>query len=488
MNAAAITLQRMLEVENDASIAEFVCPDTGIALWTQVRIVFFVAMMSDLLYGAPVTGRAHNRSQPARAAATMARSVGRNLRFRLTGRCRAKVCIMGNGIADEWNGKAWHNRLSDHFALAQGDESLVVADHFEWRWAYPRANERTMLHAPQQALHAIADKLAVRDRHRKRAALLIDIVCRRAEKALGWTPGPRRRQAMIDRLAAKSAGLGFKLRNYAAMLAAVEPKVLLVDAACYGPAACLIAAARRNGIVTAEYQHGSISGGHVAYNFGPALLNDAAFTSTLPEHFLSYGTWWSEQINAPVRHWTVGNPHRTAKLAQAVGDAGPQDDILILSDGIDFPRYLALAQELAPTAKRLGLTIRLRPHPLERTLVEASYGVAIGNVTIDRERDLYASIRRAHAVVSEVSTGLFEAAGVARKLFLWDTPKARFGFPSHPFESFSSAPMLLDQLQCPNSGALKTDGSEAIWASGWRQRYAGFLQAQNALDVMGAPG
>ena len=51
-----------------------------------------------------------------------------------------------------------------------------------------------------------------------------------------------------------------------------------------------------------------------------------------------------------------------------------KDTVLVLSDGIDFPLYLALAQGIAPAARSLGWRVVLRPHPLERTAVAAQYG------------------------------------------------------------------------------------------------------------------
>ncbi len=474
-----ITLGQMLAVEDEPALQDFVCAETGISLWTQIRIVYLEAMMSDLLYAGTLTGRARTSAAPVRAMTTLARSVARNGRFALTGADRADICILGNGIADEWHGDRWFNRLTDHFAQASPAHSLVIADQYDWRWAFPRQHERTLLHAPRQAWQVAVGRAMVRSHHRERARQLIDLVDARALGALGWSPGASRRQDMIERLARKSAALPYKLSGYDAMLARIAPRVLMVDAACYGPAAPLIAAARRRGIATAEYQHGSISGGHIAYNFAPARLADAAFMSTLPEYFLSYGSWWSAQVNAPVRHCIVGNPHRSTKLEAEPASRDRQDGVLILSDGIDFDRYLNLARQLQPAASADGLRVRLRPHPLERAQVRERHGAQVDGIDIDTTPDLYASLRHAQAVVSEVSTGLFEAVGIVPRLYLWDTPKARFSFPSHPFESFRTAGELVERLRQPGSGSLRAQGSEAIWAEGWQRRYAEFLDARH---------
>ena len=473
-----VTLGQMLAIEDDPALQDFVCADTGISLWTQIRIVYLEAMMSDLLYDGTLTGRAQTRAAPLRAAATLLKSVARNAKFALAGSDRADVCILGNGIADEWHGDRWFNRLTDHFAQADAARSLVIADQYDWRWAFPRQHRRTLLHAPRQAWHVAVGRAAVRPHHRNRARQLVDLVGERAGQALGWSPGEARRQDLIERLARKSASLPFRLRGYDAMLARIAPRVLMVDAACYGPAAPLIAAAKRRGIATVEYQHGSISGGHIAYNFAPARLADQAFLSTLPDYFLSYGSWWSAQVNAPLRHCVIGNPHRSAKLASGQATPETQDSVLILSDGIDFDRYLELARGLQAAASAEGLRIRLRPHPLERARVRERHGVSIDGIGIDTAPDLYASLRQAQVLVSEVSTGLFEAVGIVPRLYLWETPKARFSFPTHPFDAFTTADELAQLLGRPGSGALRAHGSDAIWADGWQRRYAEFLDAR----------
>ena len=62
-----------------------------------------------------------------------------------------------------------------------------------------------------------------------------------------------------------------------------------------------------------------------------------------------------------------------------------------------------------------------RPHPLERSRVFAlPAGVAQGFKSTD-EPDIYPSLARAEVVVAEVSTGLFEAVGLTRRIFVWNT-------------------------------------------------------------------
>lgn len=481
MATPQFTLAQLLETENDPALLGFTCTQTGILLWPHVRTVFIRMAMSDLLYGTPLDGSVSKGVPASRAFATMGRSLLHNAGMRLSGRVPAEICFLTSGIGNQALDGKLLNRLSDHFALARPEQSLTVEDHFHWRWPGPRQNRRVILHAPLQARNALASRAALRGAHRLQAARLVELVSARSSALLGWRPGPQREQVLADMLARKIAGMPGQLRSYQAMLARIKPTLLFMLGACYGPSATLIRAAREQGVITAEYQHGTIAPGHDGYNFGAALVASPAYRASLPDHFLSYGSWWNDRINAPVAMTAVGNPHRQYRLERLAGSAAvtAKDAILILADGTEFALYVALARQLARAAARQGLRVVIRPHPLERVIVAEKYGQSLDkDIAIDQNDDLYSSVLGAHAVVSELSTGLFEAAGVAEKLFMWDTPKARFCFPALPFESFRCAEELLGLLGNDRAGRLPQAVSEAMWAQPWQRNYADFLAAR----------
>ena len=295
------SLQEMLVVEDDSDILKFQCARTGLLLWPQVRVAFFRMVMSDLFYGVQLTGKTSAKVSAARALMTLARSMAHNLRCQLTGGSRASICLMGDGVANQWITDRWFNRLTDHFVSICPGDTLVVEDHFEWRWPFPRNNNRVMFHAPLQAINTIEGSLRVRAHHRQQARRMLNLVSQRARHYLRWEPGQERLECLVEMLARKTASMPSQYAAYTALLKRIQPRLLMVGAACYGPGASLIAAARSQGIVTAEYQHGAVSAGHDAYNFAPAIRDSQEYRRTLPEYFLGYGRWWNEQINAPVK-------------------------------------------------------------------------------------------------------------------------------------------------------------------------------------------
>lgn len=482
----AISLAELLLVEDDPAVLDFCCSETGIVLWTSVRTVFLRMAMSDFLYGTPLDGSVSKGVSTRRAMTTLSRSVLHNIGLSLTGQIRADVCLMSSGVGNQSVDGKLLNRLSDHFALARSSQTITVEEHFQWIWPEPRHNGRVLMHAPLQTMNAVSAKLSVRDVHVRQATRLIEFVSQRAARFLNWRPGFARENLLIAMLAKKIAGMAIQTRNYETMFHRIRPKVVLTLAGCYGPAAALITVAKSMGIITAEYQHGTISSGHDGYNFSPTLRDSSALRSTLPEHFLSYGAWWNDRINAPVNMHTIGNPNRDFRLAQLARSAAmmqSKDQILVLSDGTEFGVYLDLARKLEPGATRKGLKVVIRPHPLERSVAASINAAEYGNVMVDSKDDLYMSLVSAHAVVSELSTGLFEAVGLAEKLFVWDTPKARFGFPTFPFQPFGSAAELTQLLEDDSVGRLPLSQADAIWAPGWQKNYEDFLRSCAGLQA-----
>jgi hypothetical protein len=253
---------------------------------------------------------------------------------------------------------------------------------------------------------------------------------------------------------------------------------LIKEEACYGGAddTSAMLAARHLGIVTAEYQHGAISAGHDAYNFAPAVSRSEAYRAILPDYFLAYGQWWSDQINAPVDKVATGNPHRTESVAAIHGAGKQEGQVLVLGDGIETDRYLDLCQSIS-AASRSSHRVVFRPHPLERAVVHARFpGGSVGAVRIDAHQDIYSAFREAEVVVSEVSTGLFEAIGLVPRIFIWDTPKAQFSYRNHFFQRFSTPMELVELLSDEGAGRVTTDRIDGIWAPRWRDNYRGFIE------------
>ncbi len=466
------SLRDLLVIEDDLEFLAFRCPETGILAWPYTRLVFIRMMMSDLLYQSPMPiGRP---VPPLRAAMTLTRSLAHNAALRLSGRSSANICMMSSGARVTMSDGKWFNRLSDHFAGLRMNETIVVENQFEWQWPFPRFAHRVLLDAPNRVRNAILGRLQVRSTHVRLARQVIGLAADRAKRHLNWTIGPQREALLITMLARRLAAMPHEYAAYSSLLQRIGPRLLIKESACYGPHASLIAAARAQDIVVAENQHGTISVGHGAYNLAPTLAASPEYRACLPDHLLSFGSYWTDQINVPVNPVAIGSPERDENLRR-IDTTTTKDTILVLGDGIETELYLNLARSLKARLMGKRFRVMFRPHPLERSRIRTMSQAGQVDVELDPHDGIYAAFAEAYAVISEVSTGLFEAIGLADRIFVWDTPKSRFAFASHPFGSFATGDELAEFLIEGKAGIVDTTSSRRVWAPDWRANYNRFV-------------
>lgn len=468
-----ITMPELLSVEDDDSLLEFRCESSGIPLWPGIRNIFLRSMMADLVFGSNLveTRRGRNfRSGPLRALTSVGKAAAHNAVRRNALRGELLVTTSGAGLI--LKDGLWFNRLSDYFALSMPDRTVALEDLFKWQWQFPRRNERVLFRTPVALGIYATGRCSVRAHHRRISSDLVRLVRQRAKAQLGWELGHRRERFLVGVLSRFAAGIPVAQRMYRKLLTQVGAKVLLKEMGCYGSSAVFNATARDMGVGTAEYQHGVISQGHDAYNLAPALARSEEYKKTLPQYLLSYGKWWGSQVNVPVEEVVIGNPHRSETVSGRVRAVADNCDILILGDGLRTDFYLTFACALL---RRLGgrrYRVVFRPHPLERETLREFRNC---QCAIDLRSDIYESFSSAHVVVSEVSSGLFEAVGLVERIFVFDTPRSRFSLPAHPFASFVDAEDLVEKLNDNSAGAVGNAESSQIWAPGWETNYHSFV-------------
>lgn len=474
-----ITLSDVLRVEDAAEVLAFRCPDTGIPLWTAIRAVYLRLIIGELLYGAPIvdTGGVLGSRSRLKTVATIARAFAHNGVQRIALRGQYPVVLIASGARlIQVDGK-YFNCLSEYFAGAAPDRTFPIEDMFNFRWPFPRRHPRMLLQTPLRVSGQMRARLRAK-RFRAPARALVALVSQRAFDLLGWHVGEERRQWLETMCANGAASFLPRYQAYHAIFRRTGARLLLKEEACYGGPdnASAILAARDMGMVTAEFQHGAITAGHDAYNFAPALLADPACRKILPDHLLMYGNWWGGNVNAPVHKVAIGNPHRSETIDFSVPLDAPRRQLLVLGDGIETHLYLELSERLADALEG-EVEVVFRPHPRERAAILArNPGGLIGGVRIDGNQDIFMSFQHACAVVSEASTGLFDAIGLVPRIYIWDTPKARFTFPHHQFQSFVDANDLLAMVRDPGAGRISEAHSADVWAPHWQQNYLDFLE------------
>lgn len=463
------TLSDLLVIEADPKLLGYVCPVSGVPYWQLIRTHLLRVIMSDKYYAQPIVPSSAVAAPKSLMLNTAVRSLVNNMRV---GFPKAPVTVMATAVGMIQSDGRWMNRLADHFVQANPSATLLVEDQFQWNWRAPRVVSPIRYHMPLQATAVLRSRLAPRAEFREMARSLLAIAAKRAEDLLGYILDGERLSLLERRLAARASELPHLYAAYIGMLKRLGTKILLKEEACYGGGAAVMAAANHLDIVTAEYQHGLISRGHDAYNFSLDVLDLPALRHCLPRYVLTYGDWWNQQMCLPVERVTVGNPHRSYVLEGLEPEGSRRDVVLFLGDGLDTAASLKMAATLAKTISPVGLRLIFRPHPLERQQISK---MAIAEtIAIDQVPDISTSMAGVVAVIGETSTGLFEAAGLAKRVFVWDTPKSRFALGEHLFETFETAEELTAKLGQPSS--RPSSAADELWAPNWRMNYARFLR------------
>lgn len=476
-----ITLQDILQIEDSVDIAAICCPDTGIPLWTTVRCVVLRLIMGDLLYGVPISsgGAALGAGSRLRQGAMILRAFMHNNLNRNAMIRQHQVVLMATGARLVERDAKFFNGLSDYFVSAFPKDTLAIEDLFGSQWPFPRHNNKVIFQTPLRVEGVFRGRLRL-EQYREPTRALVELISDRAKEILGWDLGIERRHSLERTCLHSSASLLPRYLKYLMIFKRMEARVLLKEEACYGGAdnASAMIAAKDLGMVTAEYQHGAISAGHDAYNFAPTISSDPRFKKILPDYLLTYGTWWGERVNVPVEKIAIGNPHRTESVIVSLPTALHSRKILILGDGIDTTVYLDLCERLCNLLKG-HFDVVFRPHPLERSGVWARNPSGfVGQASLDTHQDIFSSFRDAGVVISEVSTGLFDAIGLVPRVFIWDTPKARFSFPEHPFQRFNDADHLARLVQDETLGRVSIRDINRIWEPNWKTNYLSFIEKQ----------
>jgi hypothetical protein len=213
-----------------------------------------------------------------------------------------------------------------------------------------------------------------------------------------------------------------------------KPKLLILEDAHYlGENAFILYAAKKNGVVTAEFQHGYVGKSHFAYNFDESLY--PILKEILPTYFFTFGAYWNKKIRTPANKIVIGNTHLTENAKQFSKIALKQEklNLLIVSVGYHSKEILELCHTFLNGKISSIYNIILRPHPRERASFEVRYKSVLENgVILDINDDLYQTLKDVSIVVSpDFSTVLYEAMLFTKKIFLLNTNRTKL-YDSNP--------------------------------------------------------
>jgi hypothetical protein len=364
----------------------------------------------------------------------------------------------------------WFDRINDYFALEYDDRTLVIDAAYRGRYAHPRVPKHVRCGDGFSLLAAARSRLA-------RPSAGDEATVGRLQAFLERHFPVRLDDRYYARLRAGLLGLGRRLPFlhdlYNRFFERVRPRILFVEDGHYGSMGHVLRWARDAGVVTAELQHGLVSPSHLAYNYGPALCRSPELARYVPQHFLTYGEYWVDQLRTPARSEVIGWPHFSRRVVEHRQRARPDArNILVISQGTVTHQLVALTRELAPLVP--GQEIVYRLHPGEVPFRDRYAPLAAHpNVRVDTSGDIYDCFAAASAVIGHSSTAVVEAAALGLPTFILEDSVSRLFIPPGLGTRFERAGELAKALASPQPPAVT---AEQFAAPDWRARYRAFVE------------
>lgn len=470
------TLQQLLVLEDDEALLQYSCPGTTLPAWPLIRTQFIRTLMSDLLYSSAQLNTTSAKRSPLQVTSYLARCLLHNWMHRNS--FSAEICFFTTGLGNFSKNHVTHERLAGYFADCYPQQSTLYQAQGDWTW-WKNHHFSSVMHAtPFNTYLHLMGRLKVTTADWELASVIIEHASRNTVSRLGYQLTSAQKNKLKTALSRQLAAFPISANYHANWFARHNTKLLFLEAACYGArSVSILHAARMAGVTTAEHQHGAISKGHDGYNLAHTLATSPSFRQTLPDYLLTYGNWWSQQSNVPIPKLAIGNPHLAESLKRFTPARDRKKRVLVLGDGIETQLYLDLAARVYTIVGRHGYNVVFRPHPLEKERLKTAPIPA--GVALDSNGDIYASLQQVTIVISELSTGLFEAVGLVDKVILWETEKSRFAYPELPFPAFSTMKELEMLLLCDDVFSGESPSSmqvHELWQPDWKANYRNFVE------------
>ena len=474
-----LTADQILFMENDEEIINYTSPyDKEIKVWPVIRMIVLSMIVERRLYSSKVIIRNSSLGNKFKRIISIFQHTYWNWKTlrRIKNR---EILITTVGYRYKVVDKYLINRIPDSLYSIANDKTVILESFRNGINPNLRQTKDILSDSP----FYVTSKLKcffLRQVHREQLYKYVDKVCDRARNLYGIEFGIEERE-WLKHYTEDECSQAFFLQNmYTKLLCKLGIKLLLIQGACYGGAqsVSLIVAAKRLKIKTAEYQHGMITSGHLAYNYSPNIHNSVAYSFYLPDYILTFGEYWNNNAKIVSKMIKIGSVTReddinsNEKKTEVNTKFGAQ--VLLIGDGFETGLKLDYAKELM---KGLGAEFRVvfRPHPYERDVIRA---FDVQGVEIDGNQNLYESLSQTYALVGEASTVLYEAIGVVKKIIMMDTKMARFYHPEAPFPRSTSVDETVRIIMNLRTDKADNLAPDYFWASSWQANYLNYISSQ----------
>jgi len=388
------------------------------------------------------------------------------------------VLIFCSGITNIKKDNKYFNRVSDYFAFLNEDKTLLIEDSNEKKYYRPR-------HFPNVCYHDFFELIAyavlrfskAKEKDIEKIRKLIKFIKDNSPYKFEISE----LKIINDLLLNISKKISIYYYMYKKLFDIYNPKVIFLEDASYGTRSYILKWAKDRNIITIEHQHGEVDSNNPAYNYSEFINNSDKYKQYLPEYFLSYGKYWNEQVNFPVKKVVIGNPSYSENIKMLniykKNKTTKKKKILIISQGSVSDIMVKITQDLSNMLDLSSFDILFRPHPAEITMFKKKYhNIFIKNsFKIDESSNIYMSILNADYIVGAYSTALYIAVGLSKSVFAVKHPLTNLHMNADIIRIFSNTRELAYLIENNNQKENNIINTNYIWEPNWECNYKNFI-------------
>tara|TARA_Y100001933_G_C18977893_1_gene555380 strand:+ start:192 stop:1394 length:1203 start_codon:yes stop_codon:yes gene_type:complete len=263
-----------------------------------------------------------------------------------------------------------------------------------------------------------------------------------------------------------------KIFFYKILFKRINPKIVFVQNASYGPQAYLIKLLKDLNIKSAEFQHGTITKGHLAYNYADKIIEENFFKNYHPDYLLMFGKYWMSQTNTDSKKLIIGSPHLSTKISGVKNIKNKKNqNIIIISQGSMTDVFVKLAIDLAKKVKK-NYKIIFKLHPAEIGFNERYKPLfEYENINISSNEDIYDVFAKGDFFLGCYSTVIFESLIYNKPIFILKNEISDIYIPDDIGFRIKSADDIIMHLNSNNYNIR----ANYYWDLNWKKNYKKFI-------------
>ena len=391
-----------------------------------------------------------------------------------------KILIFGTGVTNIKINNNYFNRIHDYYNLVFPDDTVFLesSDNFEYR--KPRAFKNTYYYDYMKIMSVLKSKLVTHVDEKTTKAIDNFIEFLNKNFAMGFDQTFY--EMIKNSLIKEATRLSYMKSYFLKLLDRIQPKIVFLEDAHYGGQSYIIKWAKERGIVTAEFQHGTVSKSDPAYNYGEGVRNSKEYKKYVPDYLLTYGEYWNSQVRIPGKTYVVGNPHFYESIKRYENIKEEKDTILIISQWTLTKEFIEITEYLAKHFKNKKIIFKMHPGEMDNfCMIEPLENFP--NVQIKKDGDIYELLAKCENVVGCYSTAIFEALAFdKKKIYVLENSFSRDEIPEDIGVRFKNGEELVELMEAGITNEKYLD-VQHYFNSKWKENYISFINDELKLSI-----